>query len=54
MYAYIVDTKQLRYLYKLSDHLVGELGNIICFFYPPPHFKVQCHSIDPKWISKWI
>ena len=50
--AYIVDTKQLRYLYKLSDHLVGKLGSIICFFYP--NFIFQCHSIDPKWISKWI
>ena len=33
MYAYKVGTKHLRYLYKLSDHFWGELGNIICFLY---------------------
>ena len=31
MYAYIVDTKQLRYLYKLSDHLVGGIGEYYLF-----------------------
>ena len=31
MYAYIVDTKQLRYMYKLSDHLVGGIGEHYLF-----------------------